>query len=722
MPAVRVKAAATEPEELDDLPTDTKVTPFKMGGHGAPAFGATLTGVAAAVAPTPAPDPAAETPAPAQAAATGPDPTPAVAVSSAQPVAASAEKPKPPALPAPEASAAKPGAAPADSKITKTLVSARDSIDSITGLAEAIAVADEPSDAAAPAPIDGAKPQQGDDDVTAPAKWPAGGAAAPVEEARPAPVAAAPAPATPPAEALPLPPARQASRPRPAAEPRGRPPLPSNPLPRAEQTITAPLPVPFHGGVTGRDGGPEPSAKPAVSQARPESVRPPASEAASSRTPSVPPAKSGGDRAPASQASSGPPPARAPLLSSADLDVPKRRLDEQVAVPLSSLVGGGGLLIGLVIAAFFVGRASSFNVPRLTAHPSLGAVPVVARATLPPPPKPCWMVKQPAMWAAHASRTIPFDAVATKSGTLAIGYAHDARQAMGIEVDLATGEVKSRLDDKAREEIERIVPLPNVEFRVARTGTGGPLRAPMEVATPDAPAQGSPQPGGQPLFAVGLTESGIALAAPPEGGPVSLWPLTGDEGLGASSIRPAGDRGFVLVFRRGGAVWGGFIGADHKPAGALVTVAGSGGAVGKPSAGWNGHEVAVIFADRPEAEGHYEMRVGHAPPGEIPATTVVLPLPRGGPGGDAFSPDIAGLPDGRWLLMWTEGAAGARAVRAQTLAADFGPLGDPIALSPPAGNFGQGVIGVVGRYAATVFLQKGSSSYELWGAVLQCGE
>jgi hypothetical protein len=72
--------------------------------------------------------------------------------------------------------------------------------------------------------------------------------------------------------------------------------------------------------------------------------------------------------------------------------------------------------------------------------------------------------------------------------------------------------------------------------------------------------------------------------------------------------------------------------------------------------------------------------------------------------------------------MWTEGASGARAVRAQTLAADFAPLGDAIALSPPAGNFGQGVIGVAGAYAATVFLSKGASNYELWGAVLQCGD
>src|SRR6185295_12557154 len=131
-----------------------------------------------------------------------------------------------------------------------------------------------------------------------------------------------------------------------------------------------------------------------------------------------------------------------------------------------------------------------------------------------------------------------------------------------------------------------------------------------------------------------------------------------------------------------------------------------GGAVGKPASGWNKQEVAVIFADRPTPEGRYEIRVGHAPMGTVPSATTVIPLPKGGPGGDAFAPDIAGLPDARWLLVWTEGAAGSRAVRAQTLAADFTPLGDPIALSPPAGNFGQGMLGVVGDYAGAVFLSK----------------
>ncbi len=562
-------------------------------------------------------------------------------------------------------------AAPVEARSTtsRTLVSARDAIESIPGLAEAVAVSIEDTEVLAGSAVDDvaarAAAAAAFEDAVTTAKAPPhqnGAAHAGGYQSAPEPVVEAARPPSPPS-----------SRPPPPLPHAARPPLPSFPLPpRAPAQLHPPAVEP--------DAPLEP--EPDEPEAAP---RPDASRFATTTIRSPPRATPG----------------------EADEHAPRRPLNEAVSVPLSSLLGAGGLLIGMVVTAFFVGRASSSGAPRLTAHASLASVPALARAALPPPPKPCWMVKQPTMWAPQASRTIPFDAVATRTGSLAVGYARDARQAMGIEVDLSTGEVRARLDDKAKEEIERVVPTPGVEFHVARTGTGGLLAGPIEM------------PASKP-FAVGVAAGAIALAAPPEGAPVTLWGLPGEEGLGAAGIRADGERGYTLVYRRGGAIWGGFIGADHK-AGELVKVEGSGGAVGKPASAWNGREVAVIFADRPDPAGHYQIRVGHAPPGKTPTTTELIPLPHGGPGGDAFAPEIAGLPDGRWLLMWTEGGAGARAVRAQTLAADFHPLGDPIALSPPAGNYGQGVIGVVGAYAATVFLSKGSSSYELWGAVLQCG-
>ncbi|MFT3766722.1 MAG: GYF domain-containing protein [Minicystis sp.] len=470
----------------------------------------------------------------------------------------------------------------------------------------------------------------------------------------------------------PLPP----PRPPTPSKPYGRLPEPSRP-PRRQQPAVAEMPLP-------------PAATPvpsAVTPAPPASMPAPASMSAP--PPSMP--------VPASVAPSRPPPSMTAFSARRSL----------VAVPVSSLLGAGGVLIGMVVAAFFVGRASAVPPPRLVAKPSMAVLPTLARAALPPPPKPCWMVKQPAMWAPKVSKSIPFDVIPTKGDGLAIGYARDAKTAVGIEVSLASGDIQGRFQDKTDDDVERVVPTPAAEFLVTRAGAGGTLKSPIELADTKS-------------FSVGVADGSVAMAPSPAGTPSPLWPLEGNEGLGAAALRAAGERGYVLTFRRAGAVWGGWIGADRKASGELTKVTGSGGAVGKPAAGWNGREVAVIFADRPEADGRYEIRIGHAPFAKMPATTTVLPLPKGGPGGDAFAPEIAGLPDGRWVIMWTEGAAGSRAVRAQTLTSDFAPLGDPIALSPPAGNYGQGVIGVAGGYAATVFLSKGSSSYELWGSVLQC--
>jgi hypothetical protein len=534
------------------------------------------------------------------------------------------------------------------------------------------------------------------------------------------PVAEAPAPPAPAPEALPAP--APEAPPVAAAAEGAR----AEPAQRVE--TTEPFPTPTHDPVPADVAevapraepiGPLPPARaPMPSRARPAQpshppVRPPPlAEEASSITPApsaaVPPT-------PAPPASTPVPPSaipthRPPPRAGADVEptVRRRAAPQPVPVPMSSLFGAGGVLIGMVIAAFFVGRASAVPAPRLTAHPTLGAVPALARAAVPPPPKPCWMVKQPAMWAPRVSKSIPFDAVATRGGALAVGYARDAKVAVGIEVNLGSGDVQGRFEEKADEEIERVTPTPATEFSVARAGGTGALKSPIEVPV-------------TPPFAVGLEGEAWALAAPPTGATAPLWPLAGDEKVAAATVHVAGEKGYALTFRRGSdAIFGGWIGPDRKAVGALVAIAGSGGSVGKPAAAWNGRELAVIFADRPDKDGHYEIRIGHAAAGAVPATTAVLPLPRGGPGGDAFAPDIAGLPDGRWILMWTEGASGSRAVRAQTLAADFSPLGDPIALSPPAGNYGQGLIGIASGYAATVFLSKGSTSFELWGAVLQC--
>src|SRR5262249_36489339 len=141
-----------------------------------------------------------------------------------------------------------------------------------------------------------------------------------------------------------------------------------------------------------------------------------------------------------------------------------------------------------------------------------------------------------------------------------------AKTAVGIEVSLGSGDIQGRFQEKKDDEIERVVPTPSAEFSVARGSDAAPLKSRLDVA------EGAP-------FAVGVAGGSTSVAAPPTAAPAPLWPLTGNEGLGAASVHAAGARGFVLTFRRGGAIWGGFIGAAHKAEGELVKVVGSGGAV-----------------------------------------------------------------------------------------------------------------------------------------------
>ncbi|AUX25947.1 hypothetical protein SOCEGT47_065000 [Sorangium cellulosum] len=385
-------------------------------------------------------------------------------------------------------------------------------------------------------------------------------------------------------------------------------------------------------------------------------------------------------------------------------------LSTPVSVPVSSLLGLGGVAVLLIVGAFFAGRrsvAGAQRAPVEAARNALGAAQGVARAALPAPPKPCWVARQPQRWAPLVAKSVPFEVTATREGKLVIGYARSSREAIGLEIDPATGKQSERFSNK---EAAAIVSISPVEDRFSvLTAAQRSIRSPVHV------------PGPRP-FVLGLADGAVVAADSPEAAPSRLWPVQGDEALEAPRALAAGPAGYAVTFRRERAVWAGWLDAERRPVGELARVLGSGGAVGKPSLGWNGRELAVVFADRP-AEGRWEIRAGRAASGSVPGSTEVIPLPTGGPGGDAFAPDIAGLGDGRWLLVWTEGPPGSRAMRAQTLAGSFAPIGDPIALSPPAGNFGQGVLAVSPRtgHVGVVFLSKPAATYELWGVVLQCG-
>ncbi|MEZ4301147.1 MAG: hypothetical protein R3B70_39790 [Polyangiaceae bacterium] len=412
-----------------------------------------------------------------------------------------------------------------------------------------------------------------------------------------------------------------------------------------------------------------------------------------------------------------PPPPEQDLFDAPTTALPQKS-GAPVVVPLSSLFGAGGVLIAMAISAFFVGRCSVAPGPSAPpARAVLATLPQLARAGIPSPPKPCWMAKQPVRWAPSVLQSVPVDVAPTSAGVV-VAYARDSQEPATVEVDFGTGTFEDKAADKVESDIVRVAaPRDGGKLLVTTKADSGPLAPYTYVA-------------GASPFLLGVDGRGtaspsVAVADEPSATPATLWSIPQieeDKGLEAARILTYAPNKHALVFRRAGNILGGFIGEGRKAEGAIGVIAGSGGSVGKPSLGTNQREIAVIFGDKATPDGAWEIRVGHAPLGEMPRETAVVPLPQGGPGGDAFAPDIAGTPDGRWVIVWTEGKTGGYAVRAQTFGPDLKPLGDPIAISPPAGNFGQAVVGVAGGYVTTMFLSRGTTgSYELWGAVLKCG-
>ncbi len=87
-----------------------------------------------------------------------------------------------------------------------------------------------------------------------------------------------------------------------------------------------------------------------------------------------------------------------------------------------------------------------------------------------------------------------------------------------------------------------------------------------------------------------------------------------------------------------------------------------------------------------------------------------------------MSPGVAPLPGGRFLLVWTEGPAKQRAVRALTLAANGTPVGPPLAVSNAGINAGQGQAAILpDGHGVIAFLEStDGGGFQVMGAAVSC--
>lgn len=329
------------------------------------------------------------------------------------------------------------------------------------------------------------------------------------------------------------------------------------------------------------------------------------------------------------------------------------------------------------------------------------------------PKQPCRLVGSAERLAPSIALNVaPIVANAADGKSLAVGFADTANSAAGILVDPVTHSVKYEFREAGNSRVASVVPRvqgSQLSFLVARDKES--FKEARFVSGP-------------PDFSFGQTVEGFARQLG-QANPETIWPTDIDMPCTGARLVTISSLGHAVTFRQGGqngSIQVGWLTPDGRnrilPA-PLQTEAKS---VGQPSIASSGSRVLVTFAGRASDTDVWAVHTALLPTDGASGLAQRLPAAQGGPGGDAIAPVAAGLGEGRFILQWSEGGAGHRQVRVQTLDAQLQPWGPVVNVSPADTNAGQGVLWVNGKQAVSLFVVNVGRSAELWAASLQCPE
>jgi hypothetical protein len=354
----------------------------------------------------------------------------------------------------------------------------------------------------------------------------------------------------------------------------------------------------------------------------------------------------------------------------------------------------GTLLLIAALARIWLKPAPGTHPPSVTAAASAGRAPKAA---------PGCSLEKPG---------VPVLVTTAPGGAqAAVGFAETKERARGITVDPLTLVAAPAFEQTVTDSTTLgVIPLAQgktLEFAVDRTD---PKLA--FARTIDAVAR----------FTIGVTDAGLSRSVGQE--LEVIWPGKSKKpAITTPRVATVPDLGYVVTFRHGGQegkVLVGWLNKEGAKKSELKAVGTDATLVGTPTISASDLGVLVTFASKAGPAEGWHLELAGAAPGGLPERATRIAVPPGGPGGEAISPSSEALPGGGFLLQWTEGSAGNRAVRTQALSTNLVPVGEPVTLSTPEQNAGQGALWVHGNRAIALYLVKKESTHELWGASLRC--
>ncbi len=295
---------------------------------------------------------------------------------------------------------------------------------------------------------------------------------------------------------------------------------------------------------------------------------------------------------------------------------------------------------------------------------------------------------------------------------LTVGFAETRLIANALVVDAETLALRSKKNERARAPIVGVVPI---------VKDGG---VSLAIDVEDPRIRFGRTIDGSSQFRIGIGADGFVRQR--ENGPIaSLWKADAKAESTVARVDGSPDLGLFVTVRRGGlagSLFGGWLSADGSSRSELAQVAVTGAQVGTPTAAVGAGSVVMAAAVRASDDASWDVHLGKASSPKLPERLSALSLARASDDVQRMSPAIAALPGGRWLLQWTERESDQTryVVRVAVLDADLRAAGDPITVSPPEADSGQGELWVRGDRAVSLHLVKTTSGHELMATRLEC--
>jgi len=304
----------------------------------------------------------------------------------------------------------------------------------------------------------------------------------------------------------------------------------------------------------------------------------------------------------------------------------------------------------------------------------------------------------------------PFVETTADGRSLAVGFADNLASAAGITVDPVTLSVKYAFRQASSGRVATVVP------RVSDGQLSFVVSLDSDVLKDARPVAGPPP------FTFAHNVEGFVRQLP-GARTETIWPTDIDAAISGARLVTVDQVGHAVTYRQGGvngSLWVGWLTQDGQSKITPFAIPTDAKRLGQPSIAANDAATLVTYAGRLSDKDHWQVHLAKMLVGGRDPIERTFEPPAGGPGGDSIAPSAVGLDGGRFLLQWSEGAAGHWQVRIQTLNENLQPMGSPINASPAEMNAGQGLLWVNGSHAVSLFVVNVGRSAELWAASLDC--